>query len=81
MCAFEHDLFFTLPHLATSAPPLLPCRSSLALPTSPPHSPHLHIHQQYNLKRNIDGDGAPFGIFLHTAWLSDNSTGLNNATL
>jgi len=36
---------------------------------------------QYNLKRNMDGDGAPFGIFLHTAWLSDNSTGLNNATL
>jgi hypothetical protein len=36
---------------------------------------------QYNLKRNMNGDGAPFGIFLHTAWLSDNSTGLVNATL
>jgi hypothetical protein len=81
MCAFEHGLFFTLPHLATSAALFSLAAPPSPPPASPPHSPHLHIHQQYNLKRNMDGDGAPFGIFLHTAWLSDNSTGLNNATL
>jgi len=34
----------------------------------------------YNLQRNMNGSRAPFGIYLHTAWLKDNSTGLVNAT-